>query len=103
MRGLYVSERMARITLVAFKDDDVAANSAAKVRVFEKKGGHALDLVAALFVPNHLETVFAHNVCDHFDGRRFSVRSGDGDHVFRKGYFLQDVRAKLKDDLAGKA
>ena len=86
MGGLNIFESMSCISFIAFQNNYVTLYFARKSRIFQKQSGDALNLVASLFIPDYFFARFGKNICNHFNGRGFSVRTGNRHNRFGKSY-----------------
>ena len=101
LRGVEVLEAVGGIPLVAFQQQHVGVDFAAKGGVGQNQGGNALHLVGALGVVDHVFALGTQDGGDHLHGGGLAVGAGDGDDVGRQLHPLQNVGADLQGKLAG--
>ena len=101
LRGVEVLEAVGGVPLVAFQQQHVGVDFAAKGGVGQDQGGNALHLVGALGVVDHVFPLGAQHRGDHLHGGCFAVGAGDSDDVGRQLYPLQNVGADFQGKLAG--
>lgn len=100
-RGVEILEAVGSVPLVAFQQQYVGVDFAAKGGVGQDQCGDALHLVGALGVVDHILALGTQDGGDHLHGGGLAVGAGDGDDVGRQLHPLQNVGADLQGELAG--
>ena len=101
--GVEPPKGVTGVALVALQQQHVSPHAARQGAVGQDQGGHALDLVGALGVVDHLPAAGAEDGGDHLHGGGLAVAAGDGDDVGGQLHPAQHVGAELQSVLAGEA
>ena len=102
-RGVEILEAVGSVPLVAFQQQYVGVDFAAKGGVGQDQCGDALHLVGALGVVDHILALGTQDGGDHLHGGGLAVGAGDGDDVGGQLYPPQYVGAQFESKLAGQA